>query len=84
MEIFQKRILKWVTMPFSRAILPTYGSNLGLCITDGFFTAEPPGKPRRVWGSKKMKRKKRKGGKRGEERERRKTRRKKRMEKKEE
>ena len=28
--IFQGRILKWVAIPFSRGIVPTQGSNLGL------------------------------------------------------
>ena len=30
---------------------------MGLCITDGFFIAEPPGKLGRLWRSGKMKRK---------------------------
>jgi len=30
MEILQARILEWVAIPFSREILPTQRSNLGL------------------------------------------------------
>ena len=70
MEIFQARILKWVTMPFSRGIYPTQGSNVGLCITDGFFIAEPPRKLGRLWGSRKMKRKMKGWGNKEVERER--------------
>ena len=37
--IFQARILEWVAIPFSR------DRTRISCITGGFFTAEPPGRP---------------------------------------
>ena len=44
------RILAWVAMPSSRgSSLPRDQTHIysGSCITGGFFTSEPPGKPQR-------------------------------------
>ena len=45
-DISQGRILEWVSMPFSRGLFLTQGSNPSPSIASGFFTAEPPGKPK--------------------------------------
>ena len=44
---FQARILEWVAMPSSRKSAPKDRTRVscGNCIADGFFTAEPQGKP---------------------------------------
>ena len=43
--ILQARILEWVTMPSSRVSSQPRDQTRVSCITGGFFTAEPPGKP---------------------------------------
>ena len=48
--ILQARKLEWVAMPFSRgSSRPRYQTHVSSisCNTDGFFTAEPPGKSRK-------------------------------------
>ena len=50
--ISQARIVEWVTISFSRG--PSWPRNWTRisCIEGGFFTTEPPGKPKRkTWGS---------------------------------
>ena len=44
-EIFQARVLKWIAMPSSRGSFWLRDRTWVPCITGGFFTAEPPGKP---------------------------------------
>ena len=47
--IYQERILKWVAMPSSRGFsLPRDRTCVSCvsCVVGGFFTTEPPGKPR--------------------------------------
>ena len=48
--ILQARTLGWVAMPFSSGSSPPRDQTLVSCITGGFSTAEPLGKPRRLWG----------------------------------
>ena len=48
--ILQARTLGWVAMPFSWGSSPPSDQTLVPCITGGFSTAEPLGKPRRLWG----------------------------------
>ena len=49
--ILQARILEWVAMPSSRA-LPDPGIELASpALAGGFFTTEPPGKPRFIHSS---------------------------------
>ena len=51
-EIFQARILEWIAISFSRgASGPRDQACLSgvSCITGGFFTAEPPGKPKQCY-----------------------------------
>ena len=43
--ISQARILKWVASSFSRGSSRSRDRTRVSCITGGFFTAEPPGKP---------------------------------------
>ena len=43
--ISQARILKWVAISFSRGSSQLRDQTWVSCITDGFFTTEPPGKP---------------------------------------
>ena len=48
MGILQARLLEWVAMPSSRGSSQPRDQtrvSYSSCITDGFFTAEPPGKP---------------------------------------
>ena len=47
--ILQVRILEWVAMPFSRGSSRPRDQTRVSCIEGGFFTTEPPGKPKRVW-----------------------------------
>ena len=46
--ILQVRTLEWVAVPSSRGSSQPRDQTCGSCITGGFFTAEPLGKPRRV------------------------------------
>ena len=43
--IFQARILEWVAVSFSRGSSQARNQTRIFCITGGFFTAEPLGKP---------------------------------------
>ena len=45
--ISQARILKWVAISFSRGSSQTRGQTCVYCLAGGFFTTEPPGKPKR-------------------------------------
>ena len=44
--ILQSRKLEWAAMPFSRGSSPSRDRTFVSCIAGGFFTIEPPGKPR--------------------------------------
>ena len=44
-EISQARILKWVTISFSRRFSQPRDQTHISCLAGGFFTTEPPGKP---------------------------------------
>ena len=45
--IFQARILEWVAISSSRGFSQPRDQTCAFCIAGGFFTAEPPAKPRR-------------------------------------
>ena len=44
-EISQARILKWVTISFSRRFSQPRDQTHITCLAGGFFSTEPPGKP---------------------------------------
>ena len=44
--ILQARILEWVAFPFSRGSSQPRDPTQVSCIASGFFTIEPPGKPK--------------------------------------
>ena len=46
MGILQARILEWVCHFLLKGIFPTQGSTHVSCLSGGFFTTEPPGKPK--------------------------------------
>ena len=46
--ILQARILEWVAFPFSRRSSQPRDQTQISCITGGFFTREPQGKPKKV------------------------------------
>ena len=43
--ILQARILEWIAISFSRGSTWSRDKTCVLCLEDGFFTSEPPGKP---------------------------------------
>ena len=43
--ISQARVAEWIAISFSRGTFPTQGSNHVACLSGGFFSTEPPGKP---------------------------------------
>ena len=45
--IFQARILEWEAVPFSRESSQSRDWTQVSCIAGGFFTSEPPGKPKK-------------------------------------
>jgi len=44
--ILQARILEWVAIPFSRDLLDPRIKPMPPALAGGFFTIEPPGKPK--------------------------------------
>ena len=44
--ILQARILEWVAVPFSRGYSQPRDQIQVSCIRGGFFTSDPPGKPK--------------------------------------
>ena len=48
--ISQTRIVEWVTISFSKGSSPPRAQS-PLALAGGFFSSEPPGKPKEVWSS---------------------------------